>query len=1356
MSRNKQRRKCAGKSQCAECLVLEARIFLDTHSLASIPVLNSYPSAYVQIYLDFDGDPARTWNGYNVPVTPAFDTDGDPTTFSDQELASIQEIWARVAEKYSPFNVNVTTVRPADFSDRHALHLIIGGNALGWNPSLPGGIGGVSEVGDFSDGVGTNVYVFPPNLSNNPKPIAECAAHESGHAFYLQHQSTWVGSTKTEYSTNGGSTLKAPIMGNSYGAARGLWWYGTSSISSASIQDDLYYLTFPGVNLDYRPQDHGQSIATADALTVNGTTLTGSGVIAQTTDTDYFSFTTPAGSVIFNVNVAQYGPMLDAAVELRDSSGTVLASADTASLGETITYSIPTAGTYYLVVKSHGCYGDIGQYTVSGTIPAGGSAPFAEAGGPYTVAEGGSVQLNGSASTGTGLTYAWDLDGDGIYGETGAAATRGDETGATPTFLATGLDGPGTYTVSLRVTDGSSNTATDTATINITNVAPTVSITGAPSYSAQSTAITLGTSIYDPGASDTQTVTWAVTKNGSAFTSGSGTSFTFTPNAKGTYVVTATDTDKDGGVGTDSKTIAVTQIATVAIPTGLIGTRGNAIIVPVQITNDADGLMSADLTITYNTSLLDLANADVSLSTYLAGLGWSITPNVNDTAGTARISISTNGSALAAGAADLLNLTFHVPGAAPAGATSLAITGTLNEGNLAMTPSNGALTVPIAVSVTGNPGSGPEGTAITLGSTISGQQGAATYAWSVTKDGSSFTLPGGTITNASTFTCTPTDDGSYVATLLVTDSSSDSGSATASMTISNVAPTASIGNSGPIGEGGSATVTLAGASDPSSVDTSAGFHYSFALTQGALLSAYAAAGTSTSAPFTFADNGSYTVWGRIFDKDNGSTDYSTTVTVSNVAPTASISNNGPVGEGSSATVTLAGASDPSSADTTAGFHYSFALTQGALLGTYAAAGTSTSAPFTFADNGSFTVWGRIFDKDNGSTDYSTTVTVSNVAPTASIGNSGPINEGGSATVSLSSPSDPSSADTTAGFHYSFALTQGALLGTYAAAGTSTSAPFTFTDNGSFTVWGRIFDKDNGSTDYSTTVVVDNVAPTASIGNSGSINEGGSATVSLAGASDPSSADTTAGCHYSFALTQGALLGTYAAAGTSTSAPFTFNDNGSFTVWGRIFDKDNGSTDYSTTVVVDNVAPTASASNNGPVGEGTPVTVTLAGASDPSSADTTAGFHYSFALTQGALLGTYAAAGTSTSAPFTFSDNGSYTVWGRIFDKDNGSTDYSTTVVVDNVAPTASIGNSGPIGEGSPATVTLSSPSDPSSVDTSAGFHYSFATTQGRCWRRTRRPGHRPVRRSRSPTTAASRCGAGFSTRTTARRITARR
>ena len=96
-------------------------------------------------------------------------------------------------------------------------------------------------------------------------------------------------------------------------------------------------------------------------------------------------------------------------------------------------------------------------------------APTADAGGPYTVVAGSSVSLSGSGTdpdqSDTALTYVWDLDGDGIFGETGTNAARGKETGRTPRFDALGLDANQTHTVTLRVTDHGGLTQESTATV---------------------------------------------------------------------------------------------------------------------------------------------------------------------------------------------------------------------------------------------------------------------------------------------------------------------------------------------------------------------------------------------------------------------------------------------------------------------------------------------------------------------------------------------------------------------------------------------------------------------------------------------------------------------------------------------------------------------------------------------------------------------------------------------------------------------------------------------------------------------------------------------------------------------------
>lgn len=95
-----------------------------------------------------------------------------------------------------------------------------------------------------------------------------------------------------------------------------------------------------------------------------------------------------------------------------------------------------------------------------------------EAGGPYAVNEGASVLVTASGNDPENgpLTYAWDLDNNGSFETAGQSAT----------FSAAALDGPGNYLINVQVTDNSGGMATDQATINVLNVAPTASFTGTP------------------------------------------------------------------------------------------------------------------------------------------------------------------------------------------------------------------------------------------------------------------------------------------------------------------------------------------------------------------------------------------------------------------------------------------------------------------------------------------------------------------------------------------------------------------------------------------------------------------------------------------------------------------------------------------------------------------------------------------------------------------------------------------------------------------------------------------------------------------------------------------------------------
>lgn len=173
--------------------------------------------------------------------------------------------------------------------------------------------------------------------------------------------------------------------------------------------------------------------------------------------------------------------------------------------------------------------------------------PTANAGGDYSVAEGETVPLAGAGEDPEGglLTYAWDLDNDGSF----------ETPGQNSDFSAVGLDGPGSQVVVLQVCDEQPACGTDSATVEITNVAPTVVMPSvAPQPSDEGSSVTANAAFSDPGADDspfTCTVDYGDSSGDLAGTvSGdvcTGPAHTYADD--GLYTVTVRVTDKDNAIG---------------------------------------------------------------------------------------------------------------------------------------------------------------------------------------------------------------------------------------------------------------------------------------------------------------------------------------------------------------------------------------------------------------------------------------------------------------------------------------------------------------------------------------------------------------------------------------------------------------------------------------------------------------------------------------------------------------------------------------------------------------------------------------------------------------------------------------
>ena len=559
------------------------------------------------------------------------------------------------------------------------------------------------------------------------------------------------------------------------------------------------------------------------------------------------------------------------------------------------------------------------------------------------------------------------------------------------------------------------------------------------------------------------------------------------------------------------------------------------------------------------------------------------------------------------------------------------------------------------------------------------------------------------------------------------------------LTVTDPVPTATLVNSGPVAEGGTAVVRFVNQAYPIPAGVAAGFHYSYAFTAGAGAwdvgdGTYAGSvSTDTAAiPAALLADGPavFTVRARIIDVYGGHSDYTTTVTVVNAPPTATLVA-GPVPLGTATTLTLTNPTDPSPVDVAAGFTYSFDFhNDGTFTGPGDVANSSSpTASYAFPGPGVYRVRARITDKDGGFTDYTALVGVTDVNPTATFTADPTAVEGGTATLQFTNPSYPLPDAAAAGFRYSFDfdgngswdLGNGTYAGSVTTPTVTVPAAYLADGPGVRTVRARILDVNGGYTDYSATIAITNAPPTATLVG-GTFPIGRAAVVQFTGATDPSPVDRAAGFTYSFDFTGSGDFTTpgNVAGSSSPTAAHAFPAAGTYTVRGRITDKDGGFTEYTTTVTVTNVPPTATLTvSPTTVNEGQPFTMQLTQAFHPSAASMAAGLRYSFDFNGDGAWdvgdGTYAGSVTSPTATVPAAalpaGPGVTTVRARVIEVNGAYTDYTAQLTVLNVPPTATlVGPTGAVAAATPVTFQFTNVKDASSAALAAGLTYSFDFT----------------------------------------------
>ena len=243
-----------------------------------------------------------------------------------------------------------------------------------------------------------------------------------------------------------------------------------------------------------------------------------------------------------------------------NSAGTISEANGSGSTSASHTYA--TAGQYTVTLALADNDGATSTGTLALSVQTGNNPPIAKAGGPYTGTEGTAFTYNSTGSTdpdGNPITYDWDF-GDGTAHSTLAAPRHayGDN---------------GVYTVTLIVTDsrGAASLPSQT-TATIANALPVITLTRGPTSDfAADHPFAVSATFTDNGARElhTSVIDWGdgsilsparlydstvASSNRSWGTTGA----VHTYAAPGTYNVTITISDKDGGSATTTQTLNAT------------------------------------------------------------------------------------------------------------------------------------------------------------------------------------------------------------------------------------------------------------------------------------------------------------------------------------------------------------------------------------------------------------------------------------------------------------------------------------------------------------------------------------------------------------------------------------------------------------------------------------------------------------------------------------------------------------------------------------------------------------------------------------------------------------------------------
>ncbi|PYP99840.1 MAG: hypothetical protein DMF83_29675, partial [Acidobacteria bacterium] len=464
--------------------------------------------------------------------------------------------------------------------------------------------------------------------------------------------------------------------------------------------------------------------------------------------------------------------------------------------------------------------------------------------------------VEGSLLTFTAVATDADLPSNVLAFSLDAGAPAGATINATTgVFTWTPPDGPVTATVTVRVTDNGTPALSDFETLNIivSNAAPVVNA-GADKTGAEGQSISFSGVFTDPGTADTHVISWDFGDGTTA--SALAAAHVYADN--GTYAVTLTVTDKDGGAGTGTLEVTVSNVApTVSAGTDRSAVEGTAVTLTASSFNDKG---------TKDTHTASISWGDGTTAETVAVTETPFGPPGSVSGATGALSVGSH--VYADNGTYIVTLTVSDDdgdvGNATVVVTVTNVAPTVEAGADRVIPEGGTLNLAPATF-------NDKGTKDTHTATINWGDGTAPETGVVVE--TPFGPPGsvtganGTVSGSHTYK----DNGAFTVTVSVADNNGESASDTLVVTVTNVAPTVNAGADQLVTKG--APVNFAGTFTDPGADTHA-FLWNFG---------DGATATTLTASHVYATTGVFTATLKVTDDDGGFGTGALTVTV-NDAP----------------------------------------------------------------------------------------------------------------------------------------------------------------------------------------------------------------------------------------------------------------------------------------------------------------------------------------------------------------------------------------------------------------------------------------------------------------------------------------